>query len=233
MFAMRLKWVVALALLCGIPALAGPILINNTGINGGVAITPGQVDPSWILVGGNYNPYVTTGSPSSLPFTSWLSDNATSQWISPQATYTANSSDGEGWNWVFQTTFDLTGVSFTSGSISGRWLADNQGIDIYFNGAILSLQTSLNDFTDWTAFNINSGFVSGVNTLDFIVHNEDAGNGGPAGLRVEFLQAYTSDVPEPATFGLLGAGLLALGWPAGRRHSESTRSHTATHSAIQ
>ena len=64
-------------------------------------------------------------------------------------------------------------------------------------------------FDHFTAFQITSDFVQGVNRLDFVVTNDDCGPlcVNPTGLRVEY---RLSEVPEPATFtyfvifGLLG-----------------------------
>ena len=218
---MTLKWLVAVALICGVPVFAGPILLNNTGMDGGVPITPGQLDTNWILLGGNYNPSVVTGSPSAEPFPYWLPNDATSQWIAPQGTYTPGMSDPETY-WTFQTGFTIDpGMNPLTAEITGRWLADNHGVDIYINGTpyIPSQQTTLNDFQNWASFSLSGSsglFQSGANTLEFIVLNDDAGPGGPTGLRVE-MEGEVQEIPEPATFGLLGAGLLALGLVHRRR----------------
>jgi len=224
---MRLKRLAVVALLCGIPAFAGPILLNNTGMNGdpAVPITPGLIDPNWILVGGDYNASVVTGSPAGFPFPNWLPNDANSQWIAPQAAYAVGpppTNDPEG-DWIFRTTFTIEdGMDPMTASITGRWLADNQGIDIYLNSVIYTptQSTPLNVFaTTWTAFSISGGsglFQTGLNTLEFIVQNNDAAQGGPVGLRVE-MEGEVSEIPEPATIGLLGAGLLALGLIRRRR----------------
>jgi hypothetical protein len=120
-------------------------------------------------------------------------------------------SDNAG-NWTYQTTFSLTGMLPATASITGRWLTDNTGINIYLNGTIMALTTPANDFTLWTSFSlpVGSNFVAGLNTLDFVSSNTS----GPSGLRVEFLTGTATDVsavPEPATLGLLGVGLLGLG----------------------
>jgi len=75
-------------------------------------------------------------------------------------------------------------------------------MNILLSGA--STEDTVADFTSFHSFAISGGFVNGVNTLDFIVYNQD----GLTGLRSEL--AGTADVPEPASMALLGAGLVGL-----------------------
>ncbi|MCC7175608.1 MAG: PEP-CTERM sorting domain-containing protein [Bryobacterales bacterium] len=208
---MKLKWFVAVALTCVIPAFAGPILLNNTGMGGSV----GGVDPNW-LINGSAAAYVTTGSPNGFPFAFdgnpiWLANDSTSRWISPHATYTASGPGDTPGVWLFSTTFDLTGLDPNTATITGRWLADNSGGVIYLNGVNLGQGTT--GWSSWTNFTITSGFQSGVNTLEFLVNNGPGAIGNPAGLRVEMSGNADplGEIPEPATMLLMGAGLLGLG----------------------
>src|SRR5262249_46915482 len=92
-------------------------------------------------------------------------------------------------------------------SISGLWAQDNSGVDILING--VSTGQLGGGFGGFTAFAINSGFVAGTNTIDFIVNN----GGGPTGLRVEMTGSaspVTGGIPEPASLVLMGAGLAAF-----------------------
>jgi hypothetical protein len=56
------------------------------------------------------------------------------------------------------------------------------------------------------SFQITSGFVQGVNQLDFVVTNDDCGPScvNPVGLRVKYRVA---EVPEPATLTYVIFGL--------------------------
>ena len=135
------------------------------------------------------------------PIGPWLGDNSLSSWIGP------NTGDlvGPGGLFTYQTTFDLSGLDHTTASILGRWATDDQGIDILINGtATGNTSASFGVFTDFT---INSGFIAGVNTLDFVVTNGH----GPTGLRVEITNANAVAVDEPYALALLGLGLLGLG----------------------
>jgi hypothetical protein len=160
--------------------------------------------------------YKVNGSPSSYPFPAWAADNGTSGWIAPQANYSVESNvkDAAG-AWVYKTTFTLSSdLNPATAAIVGRWMADDQGTQVTLNGTPLGLSTGLSQFSTWYGFTIGAGspFVTGLNTLLFTVNNiPPQSPANPDGLRVEFTSA-TADlvVPEPATFGLIGLGLLAL-----------------------
>ena len=74
--------------------------------------------------------------------------------------------------------FDLTGLDASTAILQGILSADD-GTAIFLNGNLVAPL-----FGTWTAsapFQINSGFVGGVNTLTFAVQNY---GGGPTGLNV-------------------------------------------------
>jgi hypothetical protein len=148
---------------------------------------------------------------SGFPISPWLGvdSNSISAWIGPN-----NSSqlDGPGGTYDYQTTFDLTGLDPSTATITGQWAADNLGVGILINNVSTGITSSCFDCFNFTGFSISGGFVAGVNTLDFIVQN-GTGIGdpaaGPTGLRVE-LAGTAAAAPEPASFVLIGAGLLVL-----------------------
>jgi hypothetical protein len=94
---------------------------------------------------------------------------------------------------------------------------DNSGTALLLNGSSTgnTAPPSGNGFSQLTPFSISSGFVSGINTLDFIVENNWPGP-TPSGLQVEM--TGTAAVPEPATLAILAIGswlLLSRPWRDG------------------
>jgi hypothetical protein len=204
----------------GIAALANanPIPgLYDTGVNSsGTVLANGSVDPNYTLTtvpspSTTTTFVLTTGYPANGPY---IADNSLSAWIGP-----ANDSslDGPPGSYTYQTTFTLSNVN-PSDSITGGWSSDNDGVAIYLNGILVSGPTSFTQFsTGFAPFSaVASDFVTGVNTLDFVVHNggtgvgDDSGGANPTALRVEFTG---SSVPDGGlTASLLGMGLLSLGY---------------------
>ena len=188
-------------------AQAAPINIFNTGVDAnGDVVTGGTVGDEHYTLISDPNGTITgiktaTAISEGYPIGPWLGDNSLSSWIGPNT----DNLVGPGGLFTYQTTFDLSGLDHTTASILGRWATDDQGIDILINGtATGNTSASFGVFTDFT---INSGFIAGVNTLDFVVTNGH----GPTGLRVEITNANAVAVDEPYALALLGLGLLGLG----------------------
>jgi RHS repeat-associated protein len=128
----------------------------------------------------------------------WLHNGPDSKWIGPRTDAGAPTPDGGNGNspgdYVYETTFDMTGLDASTAIITGQWATDNLG-QIVINGADSSVAiTSETDYGHLTAFTIYGGFLPGKNVLDFRVHNDDPEDlYTPTGLRVEM-----SGTAEPA-----------------------------------
>ncbi len=201
-------------------------LLFNTGVDASKAVlADGTPDPHYLLVD------VPAGSPATalkmIAHPAWVPNSATSAWIGP---YVNPATTAHGGIYKYSYQLDLTGYDPASVVITGRWSSDNQSamfVNISLNNTPVS---SIPDyaFQYWWTFTLNSGFVSGLNSLEFHVVNQDVGPGGipgqntgnPTGLRVEFLEGNALPIPEPVffQFGAL-AGMGALGLLRLRRKS--------------
>lgn len=198
----------------------------DTGVAASGAVLPdGTIgDPHYSLVsvpGGTSTTLIRT-SAGGYPIPPYLADDTLSAWIGPD-----NSPQvlGPAGNYDYQTSFTLTGFQSASASITGQWATDNGGVDILINGVSTgqSIPDNIGSFEAFHTFSINSGFVAGLNTIDFIVYN-DPGNAtdptaeGPTALRVELTGSATpvgtgtggTSIPEPSSLPVIGAGMLAL-----------------------
>jgi len=192
------------------------------GTGGSGSLPAGTTDPNYTLVpstpGGTVTGGVTTsqGYPhlvvtktGASPFPAWTADiPGQASWISPKITY-VGVPDPNG-TYIFQETFDLTNFNPSTAAITGTWAVDNYATGIYLNGVLEGAgigSPSVNAYGSKTPFSINSGFQSGINTLDFVVKN----NGGPVGLFVNVTSSTaTALVPEPSTVAVYMVGSLAL-----------------------
>ncbi len=183
----------------GLPLLAAGLLpiataapipkLYNTGVDdNGNPLSPSTVDPHYRLIespDGEY-PGPDTFTLEQIwplaPAGPWLADSPTSRWIAPRSRQGVGNAPG---NYTYRTTFDLTGFDPGRARILGRWTSDNAGVDIVLNDVYLGISQPGN-FGEFNEFVIESGFVAGINTLDFIVNNAGA-TVNPTGLRVEMI----------------------------------------------
>jgi len=160
----------------------------------------------------NTAPYITDGS--LWPVNPWLANSSVSKWITPTSSQGQTFDASANGLYTYTLSFDLTGYNASSASFVGRLAADNS-VTVKLNNQVISSATG---FTDWSSFSANSGFVSGVNKLDFVVNNWQQNGGNPTGLRVEFSGSnITAAVPEPETYAMLLGGLAMMGFVARRR----------------
>ena len=169
------------------------------------------------LVGGDGTPelhytIVGVGGAVTYQHPGYLPDDANSRWLSEAATGSFNAATR-----TFRLVFDLTGFNPSTASLSGDWGGDNCGF-VQLNGGPTSgtlpgTGSGCLDFSAFqtlTAFSFTSGFVAGLNNLDFVVTDVSA----PGAIRVDNLAGTVNvtGVPEPATatLTLLGIGLVGL-----------------------
>lgn len=145
-------------------------------------------------------------------------DNARLDWIAD----TPSGSHGGVGNWtffVFRQTFDLTGYDAATARLTIRWAADdsgeigadrgswipaftlNGGSFVNYPGSTPDHRIPTYSYCDW--FTVSSGFVAGLNTIDFYVE----GNGQTDGFGLQ-VQSFTADVPAPAGIALFLPGCL-------------------------
>lgn len=201
----------AMVVFAGERAIAASFSIYDTGVNAsGAALGLGESDPHWQVNGGaayaiESHPAWTVGN---MAETNWINptENPDAQEPLPAASYS------------YTQTFDLSGLDYTTASLSGVWSADNNA-EIYLNGASTGFTVGQENFREGdglSEFAINAGFVEGLNTIEVRIENYFRNGDGsirnnnpsPSGLYVDFQSAEAQEsVPEPA----LLLGLLTVG----------------------
>ncbi len=180
----------------GTTLLALPIPgLFNTGVStNNTLLLAGAIDPHYQIIAsddpGFPGPNAFTLS-AGFPVPPWIAEGPDSRWIAPRAQQGTGNAEG---NYTYRTTFSLAGFDPAKASIAGKWAVDNGGVDIVLNGASLGIINNLG-FTSFSDFAIVSGFVTGTNTLDFIVSNAPT-TPNPTGLRVEM--RGTVELPSEA-----------------------------------
>jgi hypothetical protein len=224
----RINFVSAL-ILCGALsaapcAFADTIPVFNTGVDAsGNALTPGTGDSHYTLTTTNCNVpacagYVATAVNN---HPAWIPNTPTASWITPgpvgETDGTTNyPSDA---NYIYTTSFDLTGENISSVVLMGSWTSDNDSV-LLLNGVLTPFSVAFPGYGQGSIedFSLTSGFLQGVNTLQFVVQDGfDQGfiSDNPTGLFVSSISLTASPksnatppVPEPSSLMLLGTGLL-------------------------
>jgi hypothetical protein len=168
---------------------------------------------------GELSSFPTTGFNPAVAITGRTTEGI--NWIANNSTGTNGSFIGDWKFFVFRQTFDLTGYDPTTANLSFQWAADDDGHSNSASGT-WKPKYRLNSgnlidgkwFGTWPTgssyffgptVDISSGFINGVNTIDFYVQ----GNGVTDGFALKSLGLNVEPVPEPIT--ILGS-LTALGF---------------------
>jgi hypothetical protein len=164
--------------------------VFGTGLNdNGELLAAGEIDPHYTIT---TSPDVDFPGPDAgvvndaWPVQSgvWVLHGPDSKWIAPQGDQSVGNAPGD---YVYRTTFNLTGYDPATIQLIGAWAVDNTGTDILVNGTSTGITSG--GFASLTPFTISSGLVAGTNVLQFLVTNAaDAANPealNPIGLRVD------------------------------------------------
>ena len=217
--------------LIGALGMAAILFGTTTGVRDGHAAPMFLTFPTTMSPTGNW--FVSTNvsgvnTADITPFKLAPSDFAQAVALPTRPQWIANISSGSNGNWtqfVFRQTFDLTGYDPASAALRFRWAADdsgeiianrgqwipqlrlNGGPAIYYPGA--SPTTRVPTYNYSPVQTLSSGFVDGLNTIDFFVQ----GNGTTDGFalnEVLFTANAIAAIPLPAPVLLLGTGLVGL-----------------------
>ncbi|HOW63661.1 MAG TPA: immunoglobulin domain-containing protein [Candidatus Paceibacterota bacterium] len=139
----------------------------------------------------------------------WLLNGPDSKWIAPQADQATGNAEGD---YVYTTTFDLTGFDLSRIKLAGAWAVDNTGTDILLNGNSTGFTSA--GFDSLTPFTITNGFVPGVNTLVFKVTNLPA-TPNPTAIRVDLRGIIVTSPPAEAKIEISRNGAtITISWAA-------------------
>lgn len=126
---------------------------------------------------------------------------------------------------VFRQTFDLTSFDATTADLKFQWAADDSGEGFAergtwrpkfsVNGGSLVDGGWLtgNTYSYGPTIDVSSGFVAGLNHIDFYVE----GNGVTDGMSLQTIGFTANPVPEPEAYAMMLAGLGLLGFLRRRR----------------
>jgi hypothetical protein len=234
--------------------------LYNTGVDAaGQALSQGITDPHWTVTaspasttGGGANFYNGGAQAEWIAgWTSFTSNTGTSTWITaPNAEVVAEFGtapvNGNSGLYTFQTTFTLP-PNFVSARIAGNWSADNLGGQVpdfndnapdpntitnfvNINGNTVAPGSLVYGFSP-TGFEITTGFVPGLNVLQFNVSNLfGTAVPNPVGTQIVFTSA-TYAVPEPFAAVLAVSGLAGLGGLGLLRRRRAARQGTGPRNA--
>ena len=205
--------ILALAMAASLSAAVIPLFNTGTDASNNQLPTPGASEIHFSLISGTgaANTFLTRYQ---LPYYSEASLNA--RWISPAVSQGGGvpSFPSENASYLLEQTFDMTPFDITTATLAGFFAADNCAVislnttTLATTGGTCNGTSPSTNFTTLTPFSATaSAFIPGTNTLRINYFNYL----GPGALLVTGLEG-TADpaVPEPATYALIGASLVAI-----------------------
>ena len=180
----------------------------DTGVDdSGNPLAIGEVDQHYVLrqapIGSGFTEaYAIVGHPA------WVTPTADSHWIGPTE---SSVTDPEGL-YIYKLLFDIGNTVPAYLRVSGKWATDNSA-EIFLNRVSTGITKGETGFMDLEPFAIESGFVPGINKLEFVVLNYP-GSGNPTGLLVS---ETAHVIPAPGAFALTGIGASLVGWMRRRK----------------
>jgi len=156
-------------------ARAAIATLFSTGLNdAGQPLDYGQPDPHYTMGPGGGTVYAMQNHPA------WLANGTASQWVGLSGRGTDNFPPGP---YTFATSFDLSGFDAATTRVMLTIAVDDTLSDVRLNGASTGIHCA--GFAAWNGpFTIETGFVEGVNTLEFVFVNGGS-SPNPSGLRVQ------------------------------------------------
>lgn len=143
--------------------------------NTGEVLSPGQPDPHYFITATSTPATVMLNHPA------WLANDSTSMWIGLSAQGTDAQPAG---NYSFSTTFDMNGWLADTAELKFTVAVDNDLLDVRINGISTGISAGPDAFGAFRGpYTIDSGFVSGINQLDFLFRNGGT-DSNPMGLRI-------------------------------------------------
>jgi len=155
--------------------------VFSTGLDAnGMVLAPGSADPHYRLTLSAQG----TPPPPAIPATviqnhpAWLANDSGSSWLGPVNPGTTSVNAGD---YNYETTFNLSGFSTNTASLTLSVAADNELTNVLLNG--VSQPITYVGFASLSGlFTLTNGFVAGTNVLDFLTVNDGPG-ANPAGFR--------------------------------------------------
>lgn len=138
----------------------------------------------------------------------WATDSK-AKWISIKDSVNPNPNGSMGYWADYRVTFDLSKYNLSTVKLTGNWTADEGGYAMLNNMGSFSTSYSK---TQLSSFNVTSGFIQGINTIDFNVMQYDNFYDGSIIEMYITATPLPTAVPEPdaVPFFIMGSILLTF-----------------------